>query len=58
MKSTCKIESDFCTDDLHFVWEESVKLYSSRGKQKLTETEAKKITKAEAEKLLLITREE
>jgi hypothetical protein len=44
--------------DMHFVWKESASLYVCQTKKRLSEAEAKKITKNEAKKLLFITREE
>jgi hypothetical protein len=58
MKGVRVLGGNSSDGDLHFVWEESTALYASRSKQRLTEAEAKKITKVEAAKLLRITRQE
>jgi len=58
MKEVRVVTGNSSNNDMHFIWEESTALYASISRQRITKAEAKKITKVDAAKILLINREE
>ena len=58
MKGANSVKNNSSNGDLHFLWEESTALYASKDQHHLTMTEAKKVSKVEASKPLLIARTE